>query len=96
MNKKSLQDHIMPVDLALVNYVQDLEALFTAVTGSTEIVEENKKQNVSKMMIVIQNSLVKKVIALSQIIALQLKIVQRTNIVTSKFRYLLIFTAKVE
>ena len=47
-------------------------------------------------MIVIQNSLVKKVIALSQIIALQLKIVQRTNIVTSKFRYLLIFTAKVE
>ena len=47
MNKKSLQDHIMPVDLALVNYVQDLEALFTAVTGSTEIVEENKKQNVS-------------------------------------------------
>ena len=37
----------MPVDLALVNYVQDLEALFTAATGSTEIVEENKKQNVS-------------------------------------------------
>ena len=47
MNKKSLQDHIMPVDLALVNYVQDLETLFAAVTGSTEIVEENKKQNVS-------------------------------------------------
>ena len=47
MNKKSLQDHIMPVDLALVNYVQDLETLFAAVAGSTEIVEENKKQNVS-------------------------------------------------
>ena len=31
----------------LVNYVQDLEALFAAVTGSTETVEENKKQNVS-------------------------------------------------
>ena len=37
----------MPVDLALVNYVQDLEALFAAVTGTTEIDEENKKQNVS-------------------------------------------------
>ena len=47
MNKKSLQDHIMPVDLALVNYVQDLEALFAAVTETTEIVEDNKKQNVS-------------------------------------------------
>ena len=31
----------------LVNYVQDLEALFAAVTGSTETVEENRKQNVS-------------------------------------------------
>ena len=47
MNKKSLQDHIMPVDLALVNYVQDLEALFAAVTETTEIVEDSKKQNVS-------------------------------------------------
>ena len=47
MNKKSLQDHIMPVDLALVNYVQDLEALFAAVTETTEIIEDNKKQNVS-------------------------------------------------
>ena len=38
-------------------------------------------ENVSKMMIVIQNLNVKVVIALSQITALQLKIVQRTNIV---------------
>ena len=51
-------------------------------------------ENVSKMMIVIQNSLVKKVIALSQNIALQLKIVQRTNIVISKLYAFLSFTTE--
>ena len=41
----------MPADLALieatVNEVQDLESLLAGMTGTTDIIEENKKQNVS-------------------------------------------------